>query len=73
MLSEEKLVMIYSINKWVKDKAKTAVSTNSCWGGDWTINVNDTQTERERVAPGLSTSTTETHSSGTSGKTPGFF
>lgn len=73
MLSEEKLVMIYSINKWVKDKAQTAVSTNSCWGGDWTINVNDTQTERERVAPGLSTSTTETHSSGTSGKTPGFF
>lgn len=31
-LSEEKLVMIYSINKWVKDKAQTAVSTNSCWG-----------------------------------------
>lgn len=43
--------MIYSINKWVKDKAQTAVSTNSCWGGDWTINVNDTQTERERGLP----------------------
>lgn len=64
--------MIHFINKWVKDKAWTAVSTNSCWG-DSTINVGDTQTEKERVAPGLSTSTTETHSSGTSGKTPGFF
>lgn len=70
LVSEEKLINF--INRWVKDKSHTAVNANSFWG-ELTINVTDTQTERERVAPGVSTSTTETHSFETSSKTPGFF
>lgn len=71
LFSEEKLFMTHT--KWVINKAQTCCQHGSLQWGDSTINVSDTQAGRQRVALVLSTSTTETHSFGTSSKTPGLF